>query len=336
MEKITQLHAIYEAQLKPSLEGLDKVRLKVRNLLTLSVFFLAIAFTTITITSLESNILKLEHTESLFVIIPIFILLLFAALISFIFFSRLQKKYRTRYKQEVSSKIFEVLAPHMQYEPDSMIPSNQYMNSGIFKRAHDRYTGDDLLSGKIDDVNFYFSEVHSQYKEITLDKDRQDKESWHTIFHGLFIITEFNKNIQHDTFILPDRAEKIMGRLGSLIQKSQRARHAKHLIKLENPTFEKNFVVYGDDQIESRYILTPSVMESFVKIQKAFNKPLYASFRGNQMYMAIDTSLNMFEPTIFRSGASFTNIEKMANLIEVSTSIVQELQLNKNIWNKKK
>ena len=32
-------------------------------------------------------------------------------------------------------------------------------------------------------------------------------------------------------------------------------------VKLEDPKFEKLFDVYGNDQIEARYLLTPSFME---------------------------------------------------------------------------
>ena len=55
----------------------------------------------------------------------------------------------------------------------------------------------------------------------------------------------------------PDVAEKLLGNfLGNLVQKYNFPQSGK-LVKLENVKFEKEFAVYGTDQIESRFVLTP-------------------------------------------------------------------------------
>ncbi len=59
--------------------------------------------------------------------------------------------------------------------------------------------------------------------------------------------------------MLPDFAEKLLGKFGQKFQKS--FTHGK-LVKLENPEFEKEFVVYSSGQQEARYILTPVMMEA--------------------------------------------------------------------------
>jgi hypothetical protein len=39
-------------------------------------------------------------------------------------------------------------------------------------------------------------------------------------------------------------------------------------VKLESIDFENRFIVYSNDQVEARYILTPSFMERLVKLEK--------------------------------------------------------------------
>ena len=71
-------------------------------------------------------------------------------------------------------------------------------------------------------------------------------------------MADFNKNFNGHTVVLPDTAEKILGKFGQSLQ-SMSSRG--ELVKLEDPEFEKEFCVYGDDQVEARYILSPALMK---------------------------------------------------------------------------
>jgi hypothetical protein len=41
-------------------------------------------------------------------------------------------------------------------------------------------------------------------------------------------------------------------------------------IKLEDPEIRKNFVVYSTDQVEARYLLTPSFIQRFKRLKTAY------------------------------------------------------------------
>ena len=41
-------------------------------------------------------------------------------------------------------------------------------------------------------------------------------------------------------------------------------------VKLEDPTFEKRFEVFSDDQIEARYLLTVTFMERLTQLAETF------------------------------------------------------------------
>lgn len=106
------------------------------------------------------------------------------------------------------------------------------------------------------------------------------------------------------------------------------------LIKLEDPEFEKMFVVYGDDQIEARYILSTSLMRRIVDFKKKSKRTIYISFVGSKIYVAVSYSRNLFEPRIFKTLLAFSPIKEYFEDLELVYGLVEDLNLNNRIWTK--
>ena len=53
-------------------------------------------------------------------------------------------------------------------------------------------------------------------------------------------------------------------------------------MKLENPDFEKTFDVYSTDQIEARYLLSPSMMERLLALEMCIRDSIKAAQTGRQ------------------------------------------------------
>jgi hypothetical protein len=70
-------------------------------------------------------------------------------------------------------------------------------------------------------------------------------------------------------------------------------------VKLESVEFENKFVVYSNDQVEARYILTPSFMERLVKLQDLMGDNTSYSFVNTNVYVAVPIDEDLFEPSIF-------------------------------------
>jgi hypothetical protein len=255
-----------------------------------------------------------------------------AFLIYFVYQTSQQKKiYRETFKSGVVAELVKLINPDWQYMFDYCMSQESYQQSGLFPHHYDRYDGDDFVTGKIEKTDFQFSELHTQYKQVTYGSKGQRQEHWVTIFRGLFMHADFNKNFSEITYVLPDTAERLLGSFGQSLQKlSGRGQ----LVKLENPEFEKLFVVYSSDQVESRYILTPTMMEAMVNLYRRFGGEIYFSFVGSRVYFANSINEALFEPNIFRSGINFSDIKEMFDLFEMITVLIQELNLNTRIWTK--
>ena len=103
------------------------------------------------------------------------------------------------------------------------------------------------------------------------------------------------------------------------------------LIKLEDPEFEKRFVVYGNDPIEAKDILNAGLMARLVdfhdKARKKTGGRIYLSFTGSMVHVAIDCEENLFEPRIFGSNLDFGLIKDYFSCLELAFGIVDDLNI---------
>jgi hypothetical protein len=154
-----------------------------------------------------------------------------------------------------------------------------------------------------------------------------------TIFRGIFFVADFNKEFKGRTLVLPDTAERLFGRMiGNFLQSHNKERPP--LVKLEDPEFEKLFVVYGDDQIQARYILSPSLMERMVSFRRKTGKKAFFSFVENKIMMAVPYDRDLFEPRLLRSVMDPSEMEDHFENLEHIIGTVEDLSLNTRIWGK--
>ncbi len=320
MKSQEELKRLYDNEIKPHLLGMETDRKHIkkwreRSLVAFILFLLA----------LIGGIFVPKY-----LMFFLFAISLIALVMAGFFFAKgylRLAKYRKAFKSAVMHKLVALINPDYHYDEESHIPLADYISSNLFPNTHDRYSGDDLITGIIDKTPFSFSEVRADAKK---DKNKPDEQIafWNIIFKGLFFVAEFNKNLNESTYVVPEKAYKNM--LGK--EKTQIDNWGK-LVKLENPEFEKIFSVYGSSQQEARYVLTPTMMEAITEVYKKYNLKMMFSFTGSKVYCAIPMKKDMFEPTI-KEGIKYKDIEEMSHLLELIETIITEMNLNTRIWTK--
>ena len=243
----------------------------------------------------------------------------------FYFLAKIPANYKSIYKREIIGRIIHKIDPKLRYQPREMISENEYIHSNIFAQKFDRYYGDDYISGKIEEVDFRFSELHVE-KIIRNKKNKQRQ----TIFAGFFFVADFHKPLKSRTYIHPDRLESSLGFIARKFQKMNFTRPP--LVELEDPSFEKVFSVYSEDQIEARYILSTAMMEKILRLQKNLDRKMHFSFVNSMIYIAIETLDNMFEPSLFGKIADEKRLESYYYTLQEIMSIIHALSLNRKIW----
>lgn len=245
-----------------------------------------------------------------------------------IMYAAIIRGYVSDFKGRIIDKIVKFIDGGLSYRPTSCISSEHYRNSKLYTRHYDVYKGDDLVSGNVGATAIEFSELHTQY----ITRDSKGRTQHHTIFKGLFFVGDFNKHFKGRTFVLPDRSEKLFGSISKIFQSISISR--PELVKLEDPEFERLFVVYSDDQIEARYILSPSLMRRITEFKKKANRTVSMSFLNSNVYIAIRYFKNLFEPRIFQTLLDFRPIQEYFEDLQLAVGIVEDLNLNTRIWTK--
>ena len=253
-------------------------------------------------------------------------------------------EFAVPFKTEVIGRIAALITEGgLQYHPAGTIPEESYKASELFRRPYHRYSGEDLFTGQVGGTRISLSELHTQYKTESTDSTQQTATEWHTIFRGLFIVADFPKNFQGKTFVRPDQAENALGFLGRSLQKTISSGD-EPLVQLEDPEFEKAFVVNATDQVEARYILSISLMKRMVDLRSRMNADLSFAFVRNQIFIAITSfpkswemsrpPKNLFEPDITKSITVIENLRVFYDDLASCLTIVEDLALNVHIWGK--
>jgi hypothetical protein len=320
MKSISQLTDFYYQSLYPDLQKLEKERLKILSRLRwYGGLGALIAILVVSKLGLQFGWL---HQA---VILPITVIFI----VSLAVYKAITKTYTRNFKNTIITPLIRAIDPSLSYTPDAHIMQTSFDHAHLFPHTIDRYSGSDYVQGNIEAIPLDFSTVHAQYRT----KDSKGNTQWHTLFHGIFLITAFPKLFHSKTIILPDQAEKLFGNLiGGWLQSHNTSRD--DLIRMDDPEFEKMFVVYGKDPIEAHYLLTHTMMQRMVAFQKKMRYPLYFSFIDNRIYVAIKTNKEMFEPSVFTSLLKYQQVMDYIGMLRHTIGLVETLKLNEKLWSK--
>ncbi|RRR76365.1 MAG: DUF3137 domain-containing protein [Candidatus Viridilinea halotolerans] len=327
--KTENLAQLYAGELQPIVEQLEAKRQEARRRALMSLAGLVPLF------------LILMLIFGTFLDFFAVIILGFAGVITWLGINRsVQQKYREFFKSEVIARLARLVDPSLVYYQDSGISIEEFRRSNLFRNQIDRYRAEDFFTGLIGATQFRFSEVHAEYKTTSTDSKGRRRTQWHTIFRGIFFIADFNKHFNGRTYVLPDNAERMLGGIGRMFQSlvSQVDRRHGELVMMEDPEFEQIFAVRSTDQVEARYILSTSLMQRLTEFRQQLNQPLHIAFIDSQIYLAISTSKNHFEPpSIWSTNAllSHADITEYFQDVRMAEQIVEDLNLNLRIWTKK-
>lgn len=239
------------------------------------------------------------------------------------------KDYTYMFKEKIMRPLIHAMDDNLTYSADMHINPLYFSRSKLFTSQADRVRGNDYVHGKIDGIKIEFSDFHAEKKH----KDSKGRTTWSTIFQGLFIVSEFPKNFHGTTIILPDIAQNTFGDLlGSWLQSKNMRR--EELVKMDDPEFERAFVVYSTDQIEARYILSHSLMSKLLHYKKQTGQDVFVSFTSKNINLAIAYNKDLFEPSVFHSLLKYKIALEYTQTLHLAIGIVEELKLNKKLWSK--
>lgn len=152
------------------------------------------------------------------------------------------------------------------------IKSYGFCQKGTLLACNDAFTSE-LNNLKVQEADFYH-----RLPSKSGERDESD-------FRGLIIEFSCSKKFTGYTAVLTDKNERISPKFTKL-----------ECVNLEDTNFEKKYFVYSDNQVESRYILTPIAMEKLKDIENYFAATkIEAAFYKNKFILLLSTKKPLFE-----------------------------------------
>ena len=241
--------------------------------------------------------------------------------------SRIPKDLLYGFKTEVVPVILQTLADSTSYDPLMHISEEEFNESQLFARP-DIYSGMDYIEGVAGKTHFRCSYIHAleEREERVTETDingnirTRTETRTYTIFAGLFFSADCNKYFDGRTMVIPASFfNKLL--FGS-----------RSLVTMENPEFNREFVVKSSDQVEARYLITPAMMERLMELKKRFGD-YRLSFTDGRVRIALPGWRNYLAPDIKRA-IDRTQAEMIYKRLAAVIGIIDDLDLNTRIWTK--
>ena len=321
MADLSSLMDYYYESMYPEIKALEEERLRI--IARLKSLATTLAISALVLALLVSSIMGFAFLKTLGVCF------LGAGFIVVLIYQQKKSEYDMLFKDNVIEKIIHFIDPTFVYRPSGRIKESDYDTSGLLPQDYDRFSGSDLVEGERKGIPLRFSHLLVEKRH----ERKNGAEEWQTLFQGLFLYADFHKDFKSKTYVLPDVAERSLGVLGGFLQKFNFS-HGK-LMRLDHVEFEKYFVVYGDDAIETRYILTYAFMERIVNFYKKNKNNLYIGFVGGKIYLALEYTKPFSSPSLMRSVSSFSEIKSYFEFLDMIFDIIEEFKLDQKLWGKR-
>ena len=227
--------------------------------------------------------------------------------------------YLSNYKTKVFAQLCDEHFPGLKYDPKGAVGYDEFDGMRLFPYASDWYRSEDFFFGRHGQTKVHFAEVHAKRERSHYSEGRMRKYD-ETFFQGLVFVADFHKHFHCNARLIP-AAEKM-----------PKIRSQKPVI-LEDPNFEDCFQTVASDQTDIRYLLSTSMMQRFLRLNKRFNG-LRALFASDRLTLVLPDPRDHFEPSLYQQANSPSQIDGLVRDIQVLLDIVDELDLNTRIWSK--
>lgn len=303
----------YKAHLRPILITLETKRTTTLKRIRFFSWTCIILLFLQMITILDVNMPR-EVAYYAFIMLPLVIILNIFWLI-FIRYS-----YVLNLKRQLLPKILQYFSDDMKFFEHPEIEMNLAVKYGIIPEFY-RYTIDDGIMGKYQGVEFNLFEAEL-IAQAYVQKEVYDK----TTFKGIIATIAMNKSFMGHTVVKHQPKKKYLPKRYTPVAPLK----DMEVVRLEDPIFESNFEVFATNQVEARYLLTPSFMENILSLNEVFGgTQMQCSFLEEKFFLMIESDEDYFEPgSIFIPLNFADHIKPLFDEVDLLLQIITILRLN--------
>lgn len=330
----------YSSKIEPILFDLEKERKKLRLyfLICDGIFIFAVILFVLffIIFAFFRNYVNVtdEQVIILWVGVPfgIFMLSLILRVLLEDFIYKKLRQYIRKLKTKIHTKIFKLL--DLDYKPSASPEFADYQNAVL------KFLKKDSLWAKLvcstqrvkllshimqfeDGISGIYKDIPFELADVTIiSKDSDNMYYSKSIFEGLMLAVKIDKPFQKRTIVKTNNFNIFDIK--------------KKVINLEDIEFKKNFKVFADDEVESRYLLTTSFMERLRLFHKKQKDKTIIFFdnscsESKNMFILTNTGKDNFEipfnKSILNEKYYYNLLKELVDMLEIAVA----LKLEQNI-----
>ncbi len=250
------------------------------------------------------------------------ILLIVSIVLYAFLYSRFHKRYTARYKELAVKAALENEYDELVYKPEKGF-DEEYIRSLNCIELGSEYHSEDWFSGKHDGVPFESADLY--IADTTTDSDGNSNTT--VYFHGSWTVFDFNKRFKYN-LLVRQKGFSYAKTGGGWFSHDVPMKK----IRMESAAFNYAFAIYGVDEHEAFYILTPSVMDAMLKLKERAKGKLMFFFVENKLHVALCDNNNDFEPPVFRRLTKEYILSDVVSEARDAASFAEMLRLEKKIW----
>ena len=218
------------------------------------------------------------------------------------------------FKDKVIFKTIAFINPALKFDKKFFIDRDQFYSSEIFETHKVKYTGDDYVSGNIEeDVTIEFSELNVRYAEKSVIKEKKSEY----LFRGILYKAKLPIIFPINFVIEPNGYSKETAK-GVLYKTGNQAFDKKFQIRLLKKSTDYNPSVF----------LTEAFLDGIVKFSEKYHNETHISFVENYIFAAIHHDKELFEPQVFSGNKKFDLIQMHYQDLNFPISLIQNVIIN--------
>ena len=221
------------------------------------------------------------------------------------------KRFIAEFKTQVINTIVQEFGFH--FRADRGLHIADFLS--VYDTGPATFRSEDLIFGEFNQTEVEICDFSAFNMEL---REKTVKSLGIKNFQGILFKATFPKELAHWVYVC-DKKEAGLRKEGEIAL-------------MDNPSFNRYFDVFTEDQILARYALSPKLMERFCGLKEKFNCPISMVLRDREMIIAVNLGKNSFEPSFEKSLLEDNTIRDYISSIKGFTDMVKELGLNNHIW----
>lgn len=255
-------------------------------------------------------------------LIDVFVVSLLAAIPFVIYISYLANQVR-KFVQDFKPKVVKLvldfiddgaLFGDLTYKAKGMVTKEKFIQSSIFGVKPTVYEGEDLIEGRIGDVEFEMSEINAKVFS-------QARSRMVGVFRGIFLRAKFNYPMEGALLVVPRSSlPNISAAVKWFIGKGGQAMDGF----VQHQDFLEVYMVYASKNVKMQEMLPQSLMDFMLRHHETYGD-IYLSLFGSNCFVAIENEKDILEPKFYQSNVSFELVKEFYDDIFVALFVVGAL-----------